>query len=207
MEHQELEVKFYVQDLEGVQRRLEALGAHRVQPRTLETNLRFDTPGGDLTRAFRALRLRQDSAARLTYKGPAEVREGVRVRPEIEFVVSDFGAAREFLQALGYQVSLIYEKYRATYDLGEVHVTLDELPYGNFVEIEGPDPASILAVNTSLNLDWEARLPDSYTVLFSKVRSRLGLRFRDLIFENFEGLQVQAEDLDARPADLQKPGF
>lgn len=202
MDNQELEVKFYVQDLDGVQRRLMALGAHLVQPRTLETNLRFDTPQGELTRTLRALRLRQDTAARLTYKGPAEVREGVRVRPEIEFVVSDFGAAREFLQALGYQVSLVYEKYRTTYDVGAVHVVLDELPYGDFIEIEGPDPASILAVSDRLELDWEARLPDSYTVLFSKVRARLGLQFRDLIFENFKGLNVRAEDLDARPADF-----
>ncbi len=200
-ENQELEVKFYVRDLRGVEARLQALGAHLTQPRTHERNLRFDTPSGDLASAFRVLRLRQDTASRMTYKGPATFQDGVRVRQEIEFVVEDFHAACDLLQALGYQVSMIYEKYRTTYELQGAHVTLDELPYGDFVEIEGPDTESIHTVNNKLGLNWEARLPDSYIVLFNQLRARLGLPFRDLIFENFQDIHIQAEDLSAQAAD------
>ena len=201
MDQRELEVKFYVRDLQRIERRLQELKARLSQARTHELNLRFDTPQGDLRRAMQVLRLRQDTAARLTYKGPSFAQEGVRIRQEIEFVVSDFHAARSFLQALGYQVSMIYEKYRTVYDLGAVHVTLDELPYGKFVEIEGPDPASIQAVNSSLGLEWEARAPESYTILFERLRLALNLGFRDLIFENFQDLHVTASDLEVRPAD------
>jgi len=40
-------------------------------------------------------------------------------------------------EALGYAVYMMYEKYRTTFRLDNLEVVLDELPYGNFVEIEG----------------------------------------------------------------------
>ena len=201
MKDQELEVKFYVNNLAAIEERLHKLGAQLEQPRTHEINLRFDTPGGDLARSFRVLRLRQDTAARLTFKGPAHEADGVRVRQELEFVVSDFAMARAFLQALGYQVAMIYEKYRASYDLEGTHIALDEMPYGNFVEIEGPDPATIQSINQRLGLDWTATVPASYVMLFNLLQVKLGLPFRDLIFENFKDLPITVEQLEVRPAD------
>ncbi len=188
MNQQELEVKYRVADLGRLRERVEALGGECLQPRTFERNLRFDTPDGELRRSLRVLRLRQDTAARLTYKGPSENRGGARLRQEIEFEVSDFTAARHFLEALGYRVSVTYEKYRATYRLRGVLVTLDELPYGDFVELEGETPESIREVSGLLGLRWEARLPESYLSLFERARRALGWEFHDLIFANFEGI-------------------
>jgi hypothetical protein len=51
---QELEVKFYIRDLDRLKERLIVSGARTTQARMLETNLRFDTTGGDLSRAFKA---------------------------------------------------------------------------------------------------------------------------------------------------------
>jgi len=201
MKEQELEIKLYLHDLPGFQRHLEAVGARLAQPRVHEINLRFDTPGGDLGRTFQVLRLRKDTAARLTYKGPGEILGGVRLRREIEFTVGDFEAARALLEALGYQVSVMYEKYRTTYELDGVQVTLDEMPFGNFAEIEGPDPASIHAAAEKLGVDWEARVVESYTFLFERLREKLGLTFRDLSFANFAGMEVKSESLGVRPAD------
>ncbi|MCZ7553640.1 MAG: class IV adenylate cyclase [Anaerolineales bacterium] len=201
MENQEIEVKYYVQDLAAVRRRLEALGAPLAQPRLLETNLRFDTPDGRLGRALQALRLRQDSAARLTFKGPAHGEQGARVREEIEFVVEDFTRARQFLEALGYGVALIYEKYRAVYDLDGVQVTLDELPYGDFVELEGPGVPALQAASATLGLAWERAAPASYVMLFEALKRKMGLEMRDLTFAAFAGLDLDAADLDLLPAD------
>ncbi len=200
-QHQELEVKFYLTDPQGLVRRLEAAGARLRQARTHESNLRFDTPTDGLARELRVLRLRRDTAARLTYKGPSEIREGVWARQELEFTVSDFGSARALLEALGYQVSMTYEKYRTAYRLGEVEVTLDEMPYGDFAELEGPAGSAIRAAAEALGLDWEARLLTSYMALFERARLQLGFEFRDLTFENFQGLEVTPEDLAASPAD------
>jgi adenylate cyclase class 2 len=199
--NQELEVKFYLTNLPALERRLQEIGAVVAHARVHETNLRFDTPQGELAKTLRVLRLRQDTAARVTYKGPGELRGGVRLRQEIEFTVSDFNNARTLFEALGYTVYLMYEKHRTTYRLGDVLVTLDEMPFGSFAEIEGPDPESIAAVNRQLGLDWETRILDSYTGLFDRLCQRLGLTFRDLSFENFSGLTVSPEDMGLRPAD------
>jgi adenylate cyclase class 2 len=201
MSDQELEVKFYVSDLGGIEKRLRALGAHLMTARQHEINLRFDTPGGELAAGYRVLRLRQDDAARLTFKGPSQYDDGVRRRQEIEFVVSDFAAAQAFLEALGYIVSMMYEKYRTTYELDGVHITLDEMPYGTFIEIEGPDSASIRRVHKRMGLDWERRVPDSYAMLFERLRESLGFNFRDLSFANFDGLKISMESIHLEPAD------
>ena len=73
---QELEVKFYLRQPERLQARLEELGARLEQPPTHEINLRFDTPERSLLNSGRLLRLRQDSAARITFKGPGRVEGG-----------------------------------------------------------------------------------------------------------------------------------
>jgi adenylate cyclase class 2 len=200
--NQEQEVKYYLGDLPSLEARLKSLRAKLIQARTHETNLRFDLPDGSLTQTYQVLRLRQDSAARMTYKGPSWYDQGVRVRQEIEFRVSDFEAARALFEALGYQVSMMYEKYRTTYELDGVQVTLDEMPYGNFAELEGPNPQAIQAANQRLGLDWDARVPESYTALFDLLKAVMRLDFRDLSFENFKDLEVPPSAMNLRPADI-----
>jgi adenylate cyclase class 2 len=198
---QELEVKFYLNHPAQLQNRLEALGAHLAHPRVHEINLRFDTPTLDLLRSGRLLRLRQDTEARITYKGPGRVEGGARLRQELEFVASDFDMARAVIEALGYELMMMYEKQRATYALGDVLVTLDEMPYGSFAEIEGPDGESIQQAAVKLNLNWDTRILDSYTMLFEHARQVFGFTFRDLSFDNFANLPVPPEALGVVPAD------
>jgi len=199
---QEIEVKFYLADLPALQHRVEALGARCIQTRTHEVNLRFDSPGSQLSRNFQVLRLRQDTAARLTYKGPQQAGSEVHIRREIEFEVSDFDAARRFLEALGFTVMMAYEKYRTVYELDSQLITLDEMPFGSFSEIEGTDPASIRRIANALGLNWEARVVAGYVVLFDQLRNRLNLDFRDLTFANFEDKQPSAAELGVAPADF-----
>ncbi len=97
------------------------------------------------------LRLRADQAAHLTFKGPGRC-AGRFGRQEIEFEVSDFGAARRLLEALGYRVYTSYEKYRETYRLGQVIIALDEMPFGTFAELEGPSAQEIMPPPT--RWDW-----------------------------------------------------
>lgn len=199
---QEIEVKFILRDLPGLAARVQALGGRVSAPRVHEVNLRFDTPDLSLTRQHRVLRLRQDANAVMTYKGPANLGQGVAARLEIEFQVSNFQAARHLLEALGYQVSIWYEKYRTTYELGEVLVTLDEMPFGSFAEIEGPDAPAIRTAAAALKLDWEARCTASYLALFDQLRASRGLKARNLSFEELQGTSTSPEDFGLRYADL-----
>lgn len=198
---EEIEAKFYLAQLKQLQARLEAAGARLLQPRVHEVNLRFDTAGNDLTRTGRLLRLRRDTEARVTYKGPGEVQDGARLRQELEFTVSDFEMARATFEALGYQVLMMYEKYRTTYQFADVLVSLDEMPYGHFAEIEGPAGERIRIAAAELGLDWNRRILESYTVLFETARRTLCFNFRDLSFRNFENLNVPPEALEVLPAD------
>jgi adenylate cyclase class 2 len=198
---QEIEAKFYLKDSERMITRLQELEARMIQPRVLETNLRFDFPDASLRSKGQVLRLRRDTKARLTYKGPNQSNGGVLDRTEIEFVVEDYEQARQFLEALGYQKSGYYEKYRTTYELETVEFMLDELPYGNFLEIEGETSEQIQAAASKLNLNWKTAIETSYTALFENVRKELQLSFQDISFENFKGIKVEAHHLHVHAAD------
>lgn len=197
----ELEVKFWISDLPGLAERLVMIGAVLDKPRVHETNLRFDHPDRSLSRGHQVLRLRQDSRVRLTFKGPGAIDEGIHNRQEIEITVGDFAAARRFLEALGYQVIWVYEKYRTTYTIQGMEITLDETPLGEFAEIEGPTAAAIQVACEMLGLDWEARLLDSYAGLFERARTTLALDVTDLVFDQFADVHAPLHALGLRPAD------
>jgi adenylate cyclase class 2 len=202
---QEIEAKFYVRDLKKIETCLQDLEARLIQPRVLETNLRFDLPDGGLRSEGRVLRLRQDTEARLTYKGAGRSKKGIVNRTEIEFVVDDFEKAKLFLEALGYQKLLQYDKYRTTYEFEDCHIMLDELPYGNFVEIEGENTTAIHSAANKLGLNMQTAISESYSSLFEKVRRTLGLTFTDLTFANFAGIEVSPKHLQVQSADSNQP--
>jgi len=227
---QEIEAKFYVTGLGGIKKRLQPpppfghlskvrnktlqkflavysriwgrLGGILVQKRILETNIRFDLPDAQLRSEGRVLRLRRDSEARLTYKGRSRNKEGVLSRTEIEFTVDDFDKAKQFIEALGYQELLRYDKYREVYELDGCHIMLDELPYGPFVEIEGDSVEDIQRVAKKLRLRWEAAVTRSYSALFDSVKKALNLKFDDLSYDNFAGIKVKPKHLGVEPADI-----
>lgn len=199
-EGKELEVKFFLSGRKEMERKLTSMGKVTA-PRVLEVNLRFDTPDRSLTSTGKVLRLRRDTRSRVTYKGPGILEGGASLRQELEFTVSDFDTARELFEALGFQVYTIYEKYRTTFRVDDMEVDLDELPTGDFLEIEGTDPISIQRLAQQLGLRWERRILASYTMLFEQLREKLGLEFRDLSFENFREITVSPEAMGISPAD------
>ncbi len=197
----EKEAKFYIKELEKVESTILSLGAFRTQPATFEINMRFDTPDKKLTSSMQVLRLRQDTRARLTYKGPSDKTSTISARPEFEVEISDLETGRFILEALGYQISTIYEKYRTSYQIGDVEISLDRMPYGNFLEIEGANEASIQLIAKKIGLTWENRSSQSYMRLFETVKKNLGLDFHDLTFENFNAVSVKSEHLQLQFAD------
>ena len=202
MNGQETEVKFYVNDLSRIEMRLHELKAHLIQARVHEVNLRFDNPNGDLRKEFKVLRLRNDTEAKFTFKGPNEERsDGVLNRKEIEFTVSSFDAAKEFLGALGFKPIAFYEKYRTTYEWNNIHIMLDELPYGNFVEIEGENVSTLRETTEHLRLNWEAAVKLGYLDLFNSIAAKYKLTTGQLSFEALQPFEVSEEDLSVIPAD------
>jgi len=191
---QEMEVKYFVKDLADIEKKLKELNAPLLSERTYELNYRFDTPDGKLAQQMQVLRLRQYRSTTLTFKSAADPKSEVSSRQEIEFEVSNFQAAMLFLQALGFQISFIYEKYRTIYQLGDCAIMLDELPYGNFIEVEGKDVAAIKKASRCLQLEWNSRIKLSYLALFYKLKEKYDLKADHLVFKELDCRQIPVEE-------------
>jgi len=201
MNEHEIEVKLYVRDLKKIELRLLELKAQLIQPRVHEINFRYDLPDGSLRAKEHVLRLRLDTKAVLTFKGSSDIIDGVFSRIELETTIGDLETARRILEALGYVQILTYEKYRAIYNINNCHIMLDELPYGDFVEIEGSDASSIRKMALDIGLDFESAVGAGYARLFENYNSKYGFPPSDLTFDALRGKKPSPEELDVRAAD------
>ncbi len=158
----ETEIKVEVDDADEVSRRLEALGATCTSPRALEDNRLFDLPGLPLARSGRILRVRvTEGRSMVTAKSPAEGRDDMKVRREVETAVADGGAFVTILELAGFAVVWRYQKFRREFRLGAAIVVVDEIPHGVFVEIEG-EPAAIEDATTRLGFPKSRWITSSY---------------------------------------------
>ena len=187
----EIEAKLYWPELETVAQRLVDAQALLTAPRVFERNVRYENAAQTLSSNGIVVRLREDNRVRLTYKGPGTVAHGIMSRFEAEVEVSNFDMMSLILEHLGYHPHMIYEKYRTTYELDSAEIVLDEMPYGNFVEIEG-DAAVIEQLIGTLGLGDAPRYGHSYVGLFEFVKRNLHLDFDHLTFANFDGIDVPA---------------
>jgi adenylate cyclase class 2 len=73
----------------------------------------------------------------LTYKEKLRNDDDYKHNIEFETHVADVDATESIIEKLGYKLSVVYEKHRKTWQMGNVEVVLDELPFGYYMEIEG----------------------------------------------------------------------
>lgn len=194
----EIEVKFFVGAHEPIREVLKREGAALEKERVHERNVVFDTADFQLKKAQKLLRLRQDERVRLTVKAPApkevQAQSEAKVREELEVELSDFATAEKMLTRLGFDPKLVYEKYRETWQIGAVEVVLDEMPYGNFIEFEGPE-ADLKPLAAQMGINWSKRILTNYLALFVQAKEAAELNFNDLTFENFEAAEFDGADL------------
>ena len=127
----ETEIKFRVDDLAGLARRLEAAGFTLQTPRAFESNVLYDTPDRQMRARTEILRIRGYAGRwlvthkRLPDVGPGEDTHKHRIETETE--VADGAALEEIFLSLGLVAAFRYEKWRV----------VDETPIGNYAELEG----------------------------------------------------------------------
>lgn len=190
MSHEEIEVKFILDDLATTRQHIVAMGAHLRTPRTYEDNVLFDTLDHRLQQQDRLLRLRHDHRCLLTYKEPlASPDRDYKVRHEYEVQVSDLAQMRIILERLGLVPTRRYEKYRETFCYQSADILLDETPVGAFLEIEASRPA-IRDLAARLHLDFDTRLTASYSDILEAVCRTYQLSFSDMTFDNFQALPI-----------------
>jgi adenylate cyclase class 2 len=119
--------------------RLPKIGAKR-KGEEFEVNTLYAGNDLDLGRAvLRLRRVDKRPGALLTYKERFPTRSDIKQQREDETHVDDPDAMELILEALGFTPALVYEKRRETWKLGKSEIVIDELPFGLFMEIEGPE--------------------------------------------------------------------
>jgi len=189
MKSLEIEVKFYLENMERVREKLLSTGA-KSSGRIFESNICFDDAQDSLKTRQSLLRLRKDKKVTLTHKSkPVAGETEFKVLKELEVEVSDFDMMLSILETLGYHRTLVYEKYRETLTIGQTKLCIDNMPFGDFIEIEGTK-ADIRNLAQELGMSWDRRITDNYRSMFETIREKLTLSFSDITFENFNTVQV-----------------
>ena len=189
MKSLEIEIKFYIPDIDSIRARIRSLGAE-MKGSGFETNIRFDDEAMRLTQGKKLLRLRQDSRCRLTVKAPPDDADTeFKIFRELEVDISDSQTMIAILEQLGFYPRQVYEKQRETYLFNQTELCLDTLPYGHFLEIEGGKDDIRKAAET-IGLNWEKRITANYLSLFTTLQQQLNLPFEDVTFENFKEMKI-----------------
>ncbi len=193
MKQMETELKFYFTDLPLIRQRIMDLGAQS-RGRFFESNVRFEDSHQTLRKKKSLLRLRRDQKVKLTYKStPSEENNQFKIMKELEVEVSDFDTMHLILEALGFHHEQVYEKWRETLVLDQTQFCLDSMPYGNFLEIEGPKQ-NIKNFAAQLGLQWDQRILLNYLHIFEILQNKLNLNFSDVTFDNFKYVEVDMVD-------------
>ncbi|MBX9601452.1 MAG: class IV adenylate cyclase [Bryobacteraceae bacterium] len=180
---QEVEVKLAVPSAAEACRLLQNAGYQVRRERVFERNDLYDTPDLRLRNRRELIRLRSAGGENLlTYKGPP-VAGRHKSRPEVEVAVSNAAAMESILGKLGLSLVFRYEKYRTEYDKpGEPgHVTVDETPIGDFLELEGPGDW-IDRTAAALGFAQTQYITASYAALYREHCSRTGETVSNMVF-------------------------
>src|SRR5580765_3451965 len=181
MEPREVEIKFRVQEMRALARRLRASGFRLATQSTHEMNTLYDLPGQVLRERKELLRIRQyGSTWTLTHKSRGKVSRHSS-RTELETKVSDGKTLDAILRALGYSPSFRYEKFRSEWTDGRGQVVVDHTPIGDFCEIEGKS-RWIDATAKKLDVTREEYITKNYATLFAEWKQSTGSTAEEMTF-------------------------
>ena len=178
----EVEIKFALDDLRAIERKLRTLRFRRQTPRTREINTLYDLSSVVMRQRGELLRLRKyGDRWTLTHKTPGRAGRH-KSRVETETAVENGERMQGILTALGFVPSFRYEKFRGEWSDGTGHVVLDETPIGNFGEIEGP-PRWIDRTARALGIAPSRYITESYAQLFADWKTRTGSQAQEMTFK------------------------
>jgi len=178
----EIELKFLLEvPVKDFIRNLNA-SAERVYQKTVM----FDNGEELMQKTNGRIRLRQTGdKVSLSYKLPLAA-ETVKKEIEWETNIDSWQVGEKLLKAMGFHETTAYEKYRTSFDYGEVKIEIDEYPFSNFVEIEG-DEELAKEVAIKIGFDLKAALTKPCDTLFTEWRLQRGLPMKPLMmFGDFD---------------------
>jgi adenylate cyclase class 2 len=146
----------------------------------LEENIIYGGGVLDEQKAIVRIRRTEDRTV-LTYKRRIFNDMPIKQQIEHESEVSNAVEIEAILENLGLEPRVVYEKRRRTWNFRSVEIVLDELPFGLYMEIEGP----VMAIaEAEMYLDIGHFEPEHET--YPRLTMRLGKRNGDRIEARFE---------------------
>jgi adenylate cyclase class 2 len=180
--HQEVEIKFRIDNVPALNRRLRQSGFRILTQRTNEMNTLYDLPGQVLRKRGELLRLRKyGSNWVLTHKAKGKAGRH-KTRVESETRIADGANMEAILRALGFAPTFRYEKFRAEWSDDKGHVVVDETPIGCFGEIEGP-ARWIDRTAQALQIRRCDYITATYTDLFFQWKRQVGSPANEMTFK------------------------
>jgi len=175
----EIEIKFKMDKPSIIRKKLKNQGAKFIG-KTFERTLRFDTPTNNLYKNGKFLRIRTGFKNVITFKRKLRSKS-FKEREEIELEISDPKKMEIILENLGFTRKRIMEKYREKWELENAEISIDKLPMGNFVEIEG-SKKEIQKTTKILGLNFQDRIIKTYWDLWRDYCKRQGVKEENIIF-------------------------
>lgn len=171
MKEIEKEIKLKIDTPKKVLQKIVESGYRLFKKRYFEDNFLFDFENKRLLLNGCILRLRIiNGKGILTYKESPPVQSIAKVRKEIETSVDDPNAIFEIFEKLGLKVIFRYQKFRRIYKKGDIILSLDETPIGNFLELEGSEEDIIMEAR-NLGFSVSEFIKESYMELFFKEKT------------------------------------
>ena len=189
MSNIETEYKFKIENKENIIDILNRI-AEKSYDREYQSNIMYDNKDELMQKTNGRVRLRylgDDGRKVLTYKKPLESVNGTKREIEYEINFNDKEEQIEkILNAMEFHITTSYERYRTEWKMNDTHITLDEYPFANFIEIEG-EQKNIEEVASILKLDFNKALDKPADTLFQEWRKEHNLSFKgQMRFEDYD---------------------
>lgn len=166
-------------DIPSIEQYLEKIGADRITQYT-EINTLYSSPILKPDAMIRVRAYRDDVLygnhrdSTITYKEKISQVNGLNKQKEIEFT-GNHKKMVDFIESLGFIPTLIYEKKRYDwYYSNDAVISIDVLPFGTYIEIEGEEPiVNSLEIVLKLANNVEERSYPTLTKLFGTFENGL----------------------------------
>jgi adenylate cyclase class 2 len=163
----EIEVKFLNVDHNELREKLRALGAVCKKSERLMKRKNYDFADGRLGRERHGWVRVRDEGGKITMSYKQLNNRELDGTHEVSLTIDSFEAADSFLNELGLESKTYQETKRESWVLDDFEIELDEWPWAKpYIEIEGPDEASLKDFTSKLGLQWSGACHGSVEVVY-----------------------------------------
>jgi len=163
----EIEAKFLDVSHDELRAKLQEIGAVcRQKERTLHRR-GYDFADDRLRREHNGWVRVRDEGDKITMSYKQLDNRGLDGTKEIQLTIDSFDAADAFLRALGLQPNVYQVTTRESWTWGECEIELDHWPWTKpYMEMEGPDEATLKDLAAKLGLDWAQAKHGSVEIVY-----------------------------------------